>query len=212
MKRDRVIVAIASAGLLVTLAACGPQASDNPSAQIAVSSPPVTDPTNSTSTTTPTSRASKPQAVPSPTRPATTTPRPTTTTTVKRPPGSSTRTTPTSKPDDKLPPGALTLPTHGSDHYPKSLWSNVDIVTNADHTCVWILGADGDKQAALWWPGYYAMFEPLRILDDSGRELWREGQRRDIGGGGSPVHVDRIPAKCRTGEHAWWMGPLEPMD
>lgn len=91
-----------------------------------------------------------------------------------------------------------------------ALWKRADIVTNADRTCVWLLDIDGMKFAALWGPGYYAKFQPLRIFDKSGRELWREGQKRDIGGGFSPVHVDRIPAKCRTGDRAWWVAPLEP--
>jgi len=33
----------------------------------------------------------------------------------------------------------------------------------------------------------------LRIFDESGAEVAREGQRLEIGGGASPVHVDRIP-------------------
>lgn len=143
-----------------------------------------------------------------------TTPR-TTTTSSQRPPTSSTTTrrptrSATSRPpDDDLPHGALRLPAHGeANASPAGRIANADIVTNADHTCVWI--QDGPyKHAALWWPGYYAMFNPLRIFDKDGNELWIKGQLRDIGGGFTPYQIERIPPECRTGGKAWWMAPLE---
>lgn len=113
--------------------------------------------------------------------------------------------------EDALPPGALRLPSHESDTVPAAAWDGAAIVSDTNRTCVWLRHPDGKKVAALWPKDYFARFDPLRIFDESGREVWREGQLRDIGGGGSPVHVDRIPSKCRTGDTAWWMAPLEQM-
>lgn len=109
-----------------------------------------------------------------------------------------------------LPPGALKLPSHEPDTVPAAAWNDAAITGDATAGCVWIKGSDGKRYAALWPHGYYAMFTPVRIFNDKGTEVWREGKLKDIGGGGSPVHVERIPKQCRTGDHAWWMAPLTP--
>lgn len=105
---------------------------------------------------------------------------------------------------------AVLLPTHGSDETPSALLFG-EVVGDTDLGCVWLSPSDSDELIAALWPsGYRAEFEPLRIFDESGAEVAREGQQLDIGGGASPVHVDRIPDQCRTGDEAWWVGSVAP--
>lgn len=121
--------------------------------------------------------------------------------------GTTKKTTVNSPPSEKspLPPGALWLPSHESDHTPAAAWDNAAITGDATAGCVWIKDSDGKRHAALWPHGYYATFTPTRVFNEEGAEVWREGRLKDIGGGGSPVHVDRIPKRCRTGDTAWWV-------
>lgn len=72
---------------------------------------------------------------------------------------------------------------------------------------MWIEDKNG-RYAVLWPKGYYALFNPLRIFNGSGRELWRQGQLQDVGGGFNDYKIERVPAACRKGSLAWWMAPL----
>jgi hypothetical protein len=80
------------------------------------------------------------------------------------------------------------------------------VVGDARLGCVWLYDEGTRANRAVLWPkGYRAAFHPVRIYDPDGVIVWREGEQRSLGGGPSPVHVDRIPARCRTGDLAWWL-------
>lgn len=64
---------------------------------------------------------------------------------------------------------------------------------------------------ALWYPGYWARFDPVRIYDSRGLLVWSElDPPRDVEGGFVEVFVDRIPEQCRTNDYPypWWVVPL----
>jgi hypothetical protein len=102
---------------------------------------------------------------------------------------------------------AFFLPSHGSEEVPARGMSDVNVTVDPSSKCVWI-ESEGSRIAALWPAGFYARLEPLRIYNDKQQEVFREGKRRDIGGGPSSVHVDRIPKECRVGATAWWVDRL----
>lgn len=118
--------------------------------------------------------------------------------------------------DEGLPPDAIVLPTHGTNQVSDVLMPNMGIAGDAQLGCVWLVytegPAKGDRLTPLWWPGTWARFDPLRIYNHHGVEVWREGQVRDISGGGSSVHAERVPPECHSGDGsgAWWMHPLMP--
>lgn len=180
----------------VVLAGCG-QSVDDEALNVALPS------SSSTMSEVSTSQVPLPSTPKQKVRVTTTTSLPTSSTTLSTP--TTTTSTTTTKTEDPLPPGALRLPSYKSDMAMAALLKNVTIATNTDHSCVWIVGSAGDKVAVLWPHGYYAMFEPLRVFDGDGRERMREGKQADVGGGSSPVGVDRIPPKCRVGDTAWWL-------
>lgn len=102
----------------------------------------------------------------------------------------------------------MSLPAHDAADVPAGMWRGAALVGDADLGCVWLVEPDGFRSAALWpTTGYTATFEPLQVRAPDGRVVWTEGQVRDVGGGFSPVHVDRIPEHCRTGDRAWWIAP-----
>lgn len=106
--------------------------------------------------------------------------------------------------------GAVWLPHYTADSLPTALLPEVQPVTDSGGSCVWLLTRDNERIAALWPPDYRARFHPLRIYDEKDALVWSEQQRRDVGGGYSSVHVERLPAACRTGPRAWWVRPLQP--
>jgi hypothetical protein len=104
-------------------------------------------------------------------------------------------------------PDRVALPTHGSDHTPSALL--VDARFTAAGRCVWIVDAEQQRRAVLFPARWTARFSPLRLYDDTGREVYREPRVLELGGGGSPVHVERIAPECRVGDTAWWLSPFE---
>jgi hypothetical protein len=89
------------------------------------------------------------------------------------------------------------------------LMHHAGILGDRTHGCVWLIYG-GSIYAALWPPGYYGRWNPLRLYTKKGRLVWRRGQRYDVGGGFSSVHVDRIKPACRTPgdrSYAWWVVP-----
>lgn len=109
-----------------------------------------------------------------------------------------------------LPAGAFSLPTYGKvNSVPGMLMKNAGILGSRAHGCVWLTDSGG-IHAALWPPGYYGRWNPLRIYSRQGRLVWQRGQRYDVGYGFSSVHVDRIKPACRTPgdeSYAWWVQP-----
>jgi hypothetical protein len=110
--------------------------------------------------------------------------------------------------------GTIALPAHGSRATPLARIV-ASVAGDARLGCVWLVEEGTLKRRALLWPtGYRAAFAPLRIYDPNGRIVWREGEVRSLGGGASPVHVERIPRACRVGDSAWWLPgagtPYEP--
>lgn len=112
---------------------------------------------------------------------------------------------PATRPGD----GRFALPSHGSDSGPAALLEAARFASSAAG-CVWLVDRQGQRRAVLFPPRWTAALSPLRLYDAGGREVWREPRVLDVGGGSSPVHVDRIPAACRTGSSAWWLMPFEP--
>jgi hypothetical protein len=109
-----------------------------------------------------------------------------------------------------LPTGAFWLPTYGKvNSYPGMLMHKAGILGDRVHGCVWLTDASG-PHAALWPPGFYGRWNPLRIYNKRGRLVWQRGEHFNIGGGFSSVHVDRIKPACRTPgdkSYAWWVIP-----
>ena len=101
--------------------------------------------------------------------------------------------------------GGMLLPTHGARDVPSAA---LEATVDSRDSCIWLVDRTLRRIAALWPQGYRAKFAPLRVLDAHGRVVWRQGKWREIGGGFSPVHVDRTPPECRTGDDAWWVAPL----
>ena len=71
----------------------------------------------------------------------------------------------------------------------------------ADTGCVWIRAAS--KKVRIVWPrGYAARFNPLEILDGSGRVVARGGDRVRLGGGFAPPK----DSHCTLGDgEAFWV-------
>lgn len=200
-----IFAAILAATLVLT--ACGQHTTQDLTP--AAGSDDTTSSTSPPSTTAAPTTSSDTVPPPAPEPPATTsrTPRQTDSTTKK--------TTVNSPPSETRPspPGALRLPSHESEAVPAGPGSDEDRFVTGDGAagCIWIKDSAGERYAALWPHGYYAMFKPARIFNEQGTEVWREGQGRNIGGGrGSTMYVDRIPKQCRTGDHALWIGSLTP--
>lgn len=139
--------------------------------------------------------ADSPRAVPTPTGPASSRP--------SAPPSPLDSETPDAGPSG--PPGAVMLPFHGSDSVPAHRWEAA-IGGNARRGCVWLDRTDGVRMAVLFpKKGYYALFNPMRVYHRSGREVWRGGEVKDIGGGPSSVYVERLRPECRTGDLVFWL-------
>lgn len=104
------------------------------------------------------------------------------------------------------PRDALCLPEHGSE------WKYdymLTIETNATQSCVWVRGETdrmaGERIAIAWPDDHYARFDPLRVFNARGKEIWREGEIKYLnawwdngiyGGDGWPRQL--IPPECRT--------------
>ncbi|MGH2794878.1 MAG: hypothetical protein ACRDKG_11305 [Actinomycetota bacterium] len=88
------------------------------------------------------------------------------------------------------------------------------VTGDASKGCVWIERAKGVWQVALWEPGWWARFNPVRIYDAGGNQVWSElDPPRDIGGGFGPDYdPPRIPAQCRVDEYPdpWYVAPFFP--
>ena len=76
--------------------------------------------------------------------------------------------------------------------------------------CVWIAYLDGTRRMALWHPGWWARFDPVRIYDAGGNQVWSElDPPRDIAGGfADDYDPPRIPTQCFVEEYpyAWYFG------
>jgi hypothetical protein len=71
---------------------------------------------------------------------------------------------------------------------------------DARRRCVY--GDAGAERVGLIWPfGYYAMSDPLRVFDNDGRLVAREGDLIESGGGGGPREG---PDVCGT-SNVWIM-------
>lgn len=111
----------------------------------------------------------------------------------------------------------LCLPEHGSDGQP-AMWKpdyRLQIETNAERTCVWVRGETdrmaGERVAIAWNDGFVARFNPLRIYDETGTEVWQEGETKylrawwDNSDHGDSWPRRHIPAECRTEQVLWTM-------
>lgn len=203
--RQRTWARLASCLLLVCLLlGCGGRVPPQPAAQPSAALPaaPSVAPTG-------------PTATPAPTTALRTTAATTPTATRQLPaPGSSSppprpSASPTPTPSAGPGAGARWLPHWTSDELPAAQLNDATVTTDEQQDCVWLLAADGTRIAALWPPGYRVRFQPLRISDEQDRLVWQEGMSRTVGGGYSPVFVERLPEQCRTGENAWWVAPLD---
>lgn len=75
--------------------------------------------------------------------------------------------------------------------------------------CVWITYANA-IHPAIWPPGTYALFSPLRVFDSSGTLLWTEGEAKTFGG--SPKaegDTSAVPAKCQNGQGVAVVGTVK---
>lgn len=198
IRSSRGFTALAAACVTtLTLTACGQDVQRAADARLDAASP-------SSTASVPTSTTPPSASVAASTAVAATPPSTTIARSLVPPPGSTPKSTSMSTPpnnEQPLPPGALLLPSPQSGMTTAIGWEHVDIVTNANHECVWLQGRDGTKRAALWPQGHYALFDPLRVFDESGREVWRAGQLHHVGG--TTNQIDRIPKKCRIGDVAW---------
>ena len=111
------------------------------------------------------------------------------------------------------PPDALCLPEHGTDSIP-ALWKydyELTIETNAAQSCVWVRGETdrmpGERIAMAWPDDHYARFDPLRVFNAEGTEIWRDGEVKYLNAwwdNGAYGYYDddwpreHIPAECRT--------------
>lgn len=77
------------------------------------------------------------------------------------------------------------------------------VTGDASKRCVWVVDVNGTHHAALWRPGSWARFDPVRIYEAGGNQVWSElDPPRDIGGGFGPDYdPPRIPAQCRVEDH-----------
>lgn len=102
-----------------------------------------------------------------------------------------------------LPPDAMLLPSYDCTKvFPAPALGPVGIEGDASKGCVWITNGKGTyRQMALWFPGYWARFDPVRIYDPAGRQVWSElDPLREIGVWYAGDSVARIPEECRTGD------------
>ena len=115
-------------------------------------------------------------------------------------------------PSPSVPADGMALPAYDCPNsHPSALLRGVRIEGDASTGCVWIAYPSGEHRIALWYPGYWARFDPVRIYDTRGRLVWSESDPpRDIGGGFVEVFWDRIPEQCRVDGHPrpWWVAPL----
>lgn len=103
-------------------------------------------------------------------------------------------------------PEELALPTHGSPpDRPAALWRGARLEADLQARCLWLVDEAGARHAALWPTGHRADLRRAQVSDEQGRVVWASGAARDISGGYSAVHVERLPPPCRTGERAWWV-------
>jgi hypothetical protein len=82
----------------------------------------------------------------------------------------------------------------------------IEVVGDSAKDCVWLSQQNGNRHAVLWPRGYWARFDPVRIYNEKGTQVWREGQPRDLGGGGQTM-VSRLPPACRIGDWAIYVLP-----
>lgn len=185
---------IASVVVVALLAGCGGRASPPPVRDLAASVP--TAPTPGAVPTSSPVPAPGPPKAPSATLPGTA--------------AESVRSAPSplASPAPTPGAGARWLPHWTSEALPAAQLAGVDVVTDGDRSCVWLLTSAGERVAALWPPGYRVRFAPLRVHDERDRLVWQEGTPRTVDGGYSQVQVERLPERCRTGRYAWWVGPL----
>jgi len=88
-------------------------------------------------------------------------------------------------------------------------WDHATITGDPLKGCVW-LGTADNHHMAVWYPGYWARFAPLRIYNGKGEQVWSELEARDLGGGWISHLTDRIPEQCRIpGERAFFVNPFE---
>ncbi len=95
--------------------------------------------------------------------------------------------------------------------HPDRLLIGVRIAGDASTGCVWITYPRRTHRMALWYPGYSARFDGIRIYDTRGSLVWSElDPPLDIGGGFVEVFLDRIPMQCRTNDYPypWWGIPF----
>jgi hypothetical protein len=105
------------------------------------------------------------------------------------------------------------LPSYGEvDALPGGLLGGVALTASETDGCLWLTPEGGERLAALWPPGYRVAFNPTRILREDGSTVMNEQDRATMGGGNSPVHVDRLPERCRIGNTAWWVATVRVID
>lgn len=112
----------------------------------------------------------------------------------------------------QVPADGMALPAYDCPNsHPDRLLSGVRITGDAARGCVWIVYPNGTQRMALWYPGYWARFDPVRVYDSRGRLVWSElDPPRDIAGGFVEVFLDRIPEQCRVKDYPypWWVIPF----
>lgn len=104
-------------------------------------------------------------------------------------------------PKPRVRPAEIALPTHDGTT-PLALMGAHTVVGSRALGCVWVVQG-GTRHAAIWPPGFRARFDPVRIYDAQHREVWREGQAIELGGGGG--NAAPVPGRCRTGDSALWL-------
>lgn len=106
-------------------------------------------------------------------------------------------------PSPDLPSDGMLLPSYDCTNvFPGPVLGPVGIGGDASKGCVWITHGNGTyRQMALWHPGYWARFDPVRIYDAAGRQVWSEmDPPRLIGFWSAGDNVERIPIQCRAVE------------
>ena len=76
----------------------------------------------------------------------------------------------------------------------------LNVVGDERTGCVWLApkGYGGARYAAFWPRFWFARFDPLRIYDDRGREVWREGRARKLLDATTNATTHGVPMECRT--------------
>jgi hypothetical protein len=108
-----------------------------------------------------------------------------------------------------LPHGEVLLPSWPGNQNALALVRDARFVGDPATHCVWMVAGTQPRIPVLWPAGYRARFLPLRIYDEQDREVWREGQAKDVGGGGAG-YPERVPPPCRDGKRVFWIWPIRP--